>query len=63
MSQFLFAFATYLFIATAAATLVFLVFGEIDARRRLDNDIFRELDSIRRQIDALRREISDRKRP
>ena len=63
MSQFLFVFATYLLIGAAIATLVFLVFGQIDARRNLDNDIFRELDCIRRQLDALRREISDRKRP
>ncbi len=60
MSQFLFAFATYLLIGVAIWTLVSLVLGEIDSRRRLDTDIFRELDSIRRQLDDLRREISNR---
>ena len=62
MSQLLFVFATYLLIGAAIATLVFLVLGD-SASRRLDNDIFRELDCIRRQLDAIRREISDRKRP
>ena len=63
MSQLLFVFATYLLIGAAIATLVFLVLGDNASRRRLDNDIFRELDCIRRQFDALQREISDRKRP
>ena len=63
MTDFLFFFATCLFVVAALWTLIVITLGDSEGRRRRDNDILRALDDLHRELGDLRRRTLNRHDP